>query len=180
MKKLISLIIFSFVILNLKDSFLLSAIFLLLLAALKIVPSQRPVGKRLKILLPAGFFIILLQLFFHQSHDMMTRFMFGYTVFIRLLIVSLSVLFFMSVTSASEIIAAFAFLPKKIQLALTMTFYFIPTILEESDKISMIQKSRGLRSGLSSISSVVIPLLHRVFQRAETLSLTIVSRGYEE
>lgn len=180
MKKFISLILFSFVILHLKDSFLLSAIFLLLLVSLKIIPAKRPVEGRLKILLPVGFFIILIQLLFHQSSNMVTRLIFGYTVFIRLMIISLSVLFFMSVTSASEIITTLAFLPKKIRLVLTMTFYFIPAILDESDRISVVQKSRGLRSGLSSILPLVIPLLHRVFQRAETLSLTIVSRGYEE
>lgn len=178
MKKISGLIFFSLLVLYLKDAFLLTVIFILLFLALNIWPPKRPVIERLHAIMGAGIFIILFQLIFHPSPDLMTRFVFGYTVFIRILIISFSMLFFMSFTSSSEIIAVFRFLPEKMQLMLTITFYFIPAILEESARISQVQKSRGQIKGMKAFFSLMIPLLHRVLQRAETLSLTIVSRGY--
>jgi len=63
---------------------------------------------------------------------------------------------------------------------LTMTFYFIPIIFQESEQIILVQKSRGLKTFSWNIAPLIIPLLHRVFLRAELLALTIISRGYNE
>jgi energy-coupling factor transporter transmembrane protein EcfT len=102
----------------------------------------------------------------------------------RIILISLSVLLFLSKTSLYELTRAFDFLPKRWLLLLIMTCYFIPAILSESEKISIIQKSRGLKmsslSFFSNLAALIIPLLHRIFKRAETLSLAMVSRGYTD
>jgi len=65
-----------------------------------------------------------------------------------------------------------------------MTCYFIPGVLIEGDKIKAVQKSRGMNINniqiINNLASIIIPLLHRIFQRAETLALNILARGYEE
>ena len=176
--KIISLIFFSSVIFYIKNEIILTVLFILLLIILRIVPTKRPILERLKLLIPIGLLIFLFQIVFNQSLTLPERFLFGYLVFLRIVLVSLLVLLFTSLTSPKEIVSAFSFLPQQFQLLLMITFYLIPLIFDEWEKILLVQKSRGLGKG--NFIPVLIPLLHRIFQRAETLALTVVSRGYEE
>ncbi|PIY71206.1 hypothetical protein COY88_01640 [Candidatus Roizmanbacteria bacterium CG_4_10_14_0_8_um_filter_35_28] len=178
--KIIFLLVFTIAILNIKKYLFLTRLLFILFIFLWLTPSKKLVFRRLKILLPIALMIFVLQIFFNQSQSFIWRIEFAYSVFIRIAIVSLIVLFFMTVVSTSEIIIAFWFLPKNIKLLLTMTFYFIPIIFQESEQIILVQKSRGLKTFSWNIAPLIIPLLHRVFLRAELLALTIISRGYNE
>jgi energy-coupling factor transporter transmembrane protein EcfT len=157
---------------------LLTIIFILIL-----LPTKSQAIRRLKILVPLGILVILIQLFFNGSVSINTRILLGVVTIMKIGLVSLSVLLFLSFTSMLELIEAFNFLPKSWVLLLTITFYFIPSIINESEKIRIVQKLRGLKIGdwniFKSLAALIVPLLHRVFQRAEILGLTIVSRGYE-
>lgn len=178
--KIIFLIAFSILILNIKNYLFLTGLLFVLLIFLSLTPARKLIFSRLKILLPVAIMIFVLQIIFNQSQSFIWRIGFAYFVFIRITIVSLAVLFFVTVVSTSEIILAFWFLPQNIKLVLTMTFYFIPAIFKEAEQIILVQKSRGLKTFIWNITPLIIPLLHRIFLRAETLSLTIISRGYEE
>ena len=167
-------------ILNIKNYLFLTGLLFILSIFLSLTPARKLVFKRLKILLPIAIMIFVLQIIFNQPQSLFLRIEFAYFVFIRIAIISLSVLFFMAVVSTSEIILAFWFLPQNIKLVLTMTFYFIPAIFMEAEQIILVQKSRGLKTFSWNITPLIIPLLHRIFLRAETLSLAIISRGYEE
>jgi len=178
--KIIFLITFTIATLNIKNYLFLTRLLFILFIFLWLTPSRKLVFSRLKILLPVAIMIFVLQIIFNQSQSLIWRIEFAYFVFIRIAIVSLAVLFFITVVSTSEIILAFWFLPKNIKLVLTMTFYFIPTIFKETGQIILVQKSRGLKTFSWNIAPLIVPLLHRIFIRAEALSLAIISRGYEE
>jgi len=178
--KTIFLIVFTITTLNIKNYSFLTGLLFILFIFLWLTPARKLIFSRLKILLPIAIMIFVLQIIFNQSQSLIWRIEFAYFVFIRIAIVSLAVLFFMTAVSTSEIILAFWFLPQNIKLVLTMTFYFIPAIFKEAEQIILVQKSRGLKTFNWNIAPLIIPLLHRIFLRAETLSLAIISRGYEE
>ena len=157
---------------------------ILALMILSCLPANPILIKRLKIIIPIALFVMLFQIIFNTSQPFLDRVILGYVASIRIIIISLSVLLFLTITSISEIMLLFDFLPRKILLTFMMTCYFIPGVLNEAEKIKAVQKSRGLKTSrwivTSNIASIIVPLLHRVFQRAETLSMAILSRGFEE
>ncbi|MCK9910500.1 energy-coupling factor transporter transmembrane protein EcfT, partial [Microbacteriaceae bacterium K1510] len=70
-------------------------------------------------------------------------------------------------------------------MMLSIALRFIPTLLEETDKIMKAQMSRGadFESGslikrAKNLIPVVIPLFISAFRRAEDLALAMESRGY--
>ncbi|MGY0692736.1 energy-coupling factor transporter transmembrane component T family protein [Virgibacillus sp. FSP13] len=70
-------------------------------------------------------------------------------------------------------------------LMISITLRFIPTILEELERILLAQKARGMDFSeysrikrLYAYVSLLIPLLFSIIQRAETLSDAIDSRAY--
>ncbi|MCO4852512.1 energy-coupling factor transporter transmembrane component T family protein [Bacillus vallismortis] len=74
---------------------------------------------------------------------------------------------------------------EQFSLMISITLRFIPTIVEEADKIMEAQRARGAQmnnKGLiekfSSYIPIIIPLLVSSVQRAERLSLAIDARGY--
>ena len=180
--KLLGLVLFNYLIFFVENPLVLTVILLLfILAAL---PIHYPFLKRLKTIIPVAILIILFQLIFNTTEPIYTRLLLGYLAATRLIAISLSVLLFLTITSISELLSIFSFLPKNVLLIIMMTWYFIPGVVQESEKISAVQKSRGMninnRKIVQNLASLLVPLLHRVFQRAETLSLTLISRGYEE
>lgn len=177
--KIFTLIILSAIILYTFNSLILTAILFILLVIFQFNQPKLSILNRLKVLLPLGVFIIIFQIIFNQSPLLIDKFLFGFVAFMRIAIVSILVLFYISVTSPMEIISVFWFLPKNFKLLLTMTFYLISAIFGESEKIILIQKTRGLKSTIWNPIPLMIPLLHRIFKRAETLALSISSRGYE-
>jgi energy-coupling factor transporter transmembrane protein EcfT len=118
-------------------------------------------------------------LLFNQSVPVFQRFLSGASSFLKITVISLLIFFWITVTSTAEIISSLFFLPNNLKLLLTMTFYFIPSIIIETEQISAVQKSRGLKTFIFNPFPLIVPLLHRVMARAEGLSLTIASRGYE-
>jgi len=73
----------------------------------------------------------------------------------------------------------------EIALMLSIALRFIPTLLEETDKIIKAQKARGveLESGslvkrTRNMIPIVIPLFVSAFRRAEDLAMAMESRGY--
>jgi len=180
--KILGVLLFNFFIFQVSNPFLLTIILALFVGLL--LPLNPLLVKRLKTIIPVAIMIILFQLLFNSSVGIDMRFSLGYLAAIRIIIISLSVLLFLTITSMSEIVRLFSFLPKNAVLLIMMTCYFIPGILNESEKIKAVQKSRGMTTNnfhiITSLASLLVPLLHRVFQRAETLSLTLLARGYEE
>jgi energy-coupling factor transporter transmembrane protein EcfT len=180
--QLISLLAFNSLVFFIQNPIVLSV--LLVLFVLILIPTKYSATERLKTLAPIGIMIIIFQLVFYTSLPWSQRFFFGYIAALKITLVSLSVLLFLSVTSLLDLAYLFDFLPKQWLLLVIMTGYLIPSILNDSVNIKMVQQSRGLKTNklniLSSVAALIIPLLHRVFQRAETLSLTIIARGYED
>lgn len=180
--KLLALFIFNSVIIFFQYPILLTVILLIMLVLLYALKS--PLKKRLKTILPIAFIIIIFQLIFNNALPVDLRLMLGYVSALKITLISLSVLLFLSFVSLVAIVDLFSFLPRSWLLLLLLTFYMIPSILNESDKIKIVQYSRGAtlrnRNYLSNLAAILLPLLHRVFQRAEILSYTIVSRGYDE
>ncbi|HOJ14478.1 MAG TPA: energy-coupling factor transporter transmembrane component T [Deltaproteobacteria bacterium] len=74
---------------------------------------------------------------------------------------------------------------EEIALAVMLAIRFIPLLFEEADRITRAQKARGvdLESGnvfrrTRAMVSVVVPLMHGAFRRAEDLAVALTLRGY--
>lgn len=74
---------------------------------------------------------------------------------------------------------------EQVSLMITIAIRFIPTILEEMDRILLAQKARGydiaamsLPRRLFAYIPVVVPLFMTTIQRAEQLTLAIEARAY--
>ncbi len=180
--KLLSLFIFNSLVIFFPNPIWLSLIFIVVLGLL--IRLKSPLRNRLKTILIIALMIVIFQLIFNSAIPLSQRLLFGYVSALRITLISLSVLLFLSITSLVAIMDIFSFLPRNWQLLLLLTLYMIPAILSEADKIKIVQYSRGAtlrnRNYFSNLAAILLPLLHRVFQRAEILSFTIVSRGYEE
>jgi energy-coupling factor transport system permease protein len=81
---------------------------------------------------------------------------------------------------------AIKFPAHEIAMTISIALRFIPTILEETQRIIKAQKSRGvdleegtLKEKINAIISLLIPLLISSFQRSEELSDAMEARGYD-
>ena len=81
---------------------------------------------------------------------------------------------------------AIKFPAHEIAMTISIALRFIPTILEETQRIIKAQTSRGvdleegkLKEKISAIISLLIPLLISSFQRSEELSDAMEARGYD-
>lgn len=73
----------------------------------------------------------------------------------------------------------------EIAMTISLALRFIPTILEETDKIMKAQASRGvdfqrgkLKEKIRAVISLIIPLFVSAFQRSEDLANAMEARGY--
>ncbi len=73
-----------------------------------------------------------------------------------------------------------------ISLTISLALRFIPTLLNESQRIMNAQKSRGvdynkgfLVSKIKSITTLIIPLLVSCFTKSDELAIAMDSRGYD-
>ena len=71
-------------------------------------------------------------------------------------------------------------------MIISLALRFIPTLLDESQKIMKAQKSRGvdynrgfLATKIKSIATLIVPLLVSCFSRSVELSLAMDARGYD-
>src|SRR5699024_7301385 len=73
----------------------------------------------------------------------------------------------------------------ELALMISISLRFIPTLMQETDKISKAQASRGVdfRTGkikdrIKAIIPLLVPLFVNAFQRAEELAMAMEARGY--
>jgi len=179
--KLILLLLINFFVFTIRNPFALTGLFLLM--AIILVPTKYSLLSRLKAIVPICIIILLSQIIFYPRAPLEERFLFGYIAAIRIVIVSLSVFVFLATTALSEIVSVFRFLPKDWLLLLLITCYLIPATLSEAEHIRLVQKSRTVYKNrwnvIQNVAALFVPLLHRIFKRAEIISLAIVSRGYQ-
>lgn len=109
----------------------------------------------------------------------------------RLVIVIMIGLSFIITTRSSEMKAAvkwvlkpFPWIPaKKIALMLSLIVGFIPLIFEQAKKTGDAQKARGVENRKNPVYRLKmfgIPLIHRIFERADRLILAMEARCYSE
>ncbi|HLS65709.1 MAG TPA: energy-coupling factor transporter transmembrane protein EcfT [Pseudogracilibacillus sp.] len=74
----------------------------------------------------------------------------------------------------------------ELALMMSISLRFIPTLVQETDKISKAQASRGVdfRTGpikerIKSIIPLLVPLFVSAFKRAEELAMAMEARGYQ-
>lgn len=74
----------------------------------------------------------------------------------------------------------------EIAMTISIALRFIPTLLEEADKIIKAQASRGvdlaegkLKDKITALVSLIIPLFISAFQRSEELANAMEARGYD-
>jgi energy-coupling factor transport system permease protein len=80
----------------------------------------------------------------------------------------------------------FKFPAHEIAMTISIALRFIPTLLEEADKIIKAQASRGvdlaegkLKDKITALVSLIIPLFISSFQRSEELANAMEARGYD-
>jgi energy-coupling factor transporter transmembrane protein EcfT len=171
-------------IIVLRDVRLLGCIFVGLYVFGYCTQSKRVVVQRLQTFAFIGISLLVFQLLLNQSVPIVVRFI--YALRTTLQIASISQLIFLAVryVSPSALIRSLGFLPRTWQLLLTMTFTFIPVLVQEQGNIQVAQRSRGLglswRSRLIAPIASYVPLIHRILQRSETIGFTLLSRGFVE
>lgn len=74
----------------------------------------------------------------------------------------------------------------ELALMMSISLRFIPTLVQETDKISKAQASRGvdfrtgpMRERIKSIIPLLVPLFVSAFKRAEELAMAMEARGYQ-
>src|SRR5574344_2211110 len=74
-----------------------------------------------------------------------------------------------------------------ISMTISLSLRFIPTLLEEAQRIMRAQKSRGvdynrgiISKKIKSITTLIIPLLVSCFSRSDELALAMDARGYDQ
>ncbi|MFX3624240.1 MAG: energy-coupling factor transporter transmembrane protein EcfT [Ectobacillus sp.] len=74
----------------------------------------------------------------------------------------------------------------EIALMMSISLRFIPTLMEETEKIMKAQSSRGvdfaggpLKDRLRAVVSLLVPLFINAFKRAEDLAVAMEARGYQ-
>ncbi len=80
----------------------------------------------------------------------------------------------------------FKFPTQVISMTLSLALRFVPTLLEEANRIMRAQKSRGvdynrgfISKKIKSITTLIIPLLVSCFSRSDELALAMDARGYD-
>src|SRR5699024_3602313 len=80
----------------------------------------------------------------------------------------------------------FKFPVHELALMMSISLRFIPTLMQETDKISKAQASRGVdfRTGsvkerVKAIVPLLVPLFVSAFKRAEELAMAMEARGYQ-
>ncbi|WP_025729665.1 energy-coupling factor transporter transmembrane component T family protein [Atopobacter phocae] len=151
-------------------------------------------------------FTVLLQIFFTQGGTPYFRFGWmtvtdygltnGIFIFCRfILIIFMSTL--MTLTTPPLMIAdaiesilkplkVFKFPVHELALMLSIALRFVPTLMDEAQKIMNAQKSRGVEFGeghliekMKSIIPILVPLFISSFNRAEDLAIAMEARGYQ-
>lgn len=163
MIKLIVLILASSWLIFIKDIRLLTVIFAVNFVVIYFSRKRQELVSRLRFLAILVGLVFLLQIIARQPVSLVPGLKIG--------ALSLLVLTYTSLSSVKEISQTLKFLGPKTQLLFTLTLNLIPIILKEAQNITLIQSSRGQR--FINPLPVIVPLLHRTFQRAQQLALVL-------
>jgi len=115
---------------------------------------------------------------------------------IRIILMVALTLILTSTTSPLDITYAFEWylIPLKIfkfptqivSMTISLALRFIPTLLEEAQRIMRAQKSRGvdynrgfISKKIKSVTTLIVPLLVSCFSRSDELALAMDARGYD-
>lgn len=190
MKKLRTLLILLVIIginvavLSLKDTVFIVATFFMIGSISMIITSPSQTVNHIQFFVWIALSIFIFQTIFVRNVNLETTVLLTVRIALQLFIVSEVVRTGIRYISPVSLMSFFAFLPKNIRLLIAMTFYFIPLTMKEYEIIKQIQVSRGLgksiRSKYIAPIAFIIPLLHRVFQRSEGVTNSIIARGWRE
>jgi len=182
MLKLVALISLTTLMLLIKNTLLISVILALIVITRFFLQTDKMIGPRVKLLILVGISIVIFQLCFNFQLSITQRLLLGVINAEKIMAISLLVLLYSATTSFSELMALFSFLPKRISLMLTLAFNLLTVMINEMQKIVLVQSSRGLNvksfNPKKSMIPVIIPLLHRSFVRAERLAMVLHTRGW--
>jgi len=202
-------IIFFFVFVVFLANNLLSYSMLILFALASVITSRVPLRFIMKGLIPIWFLIIftfILHLFVTKEGTVIFEFWIfefysggviqGFAISVRffLLILITSLLTLtttpLEITDAIEDMLAplkkVKFPVHELALMMSISLRFIPTLMQETDKISKAQASRGVdfRTGpikerIKAVVPLLVPLFVSAFKRAEELAMAMEARGYQ-
>ncbi|MDL2219489.1 energy-coupling factor transporter transmembrane protein EcfT [Ruminococcaceae bacterium OttesenSCG-928-O06] len=195
------------VVLLMRSNFIgmgIAALLLVLLYRMAKIPG-RMVWRSTRPLLPILLFTTILQLFFNSQGRSLVQFWvinittggiynaLLFTLRIVILLVGVSLLTYttspIALTDAIERLLSplsrLRFPTHELAMMMTIALRFIPTLIEETDKIMSAQKARGaeLDSGnfiqrIKALVPVLIPLFLSAFRRAEDLAMAMECRCY--
>jgi len=120
----------------------------------------------------------------------------GLTISLRFMLLILMTSLLTLTTTPIEITDAIEFLLQplnkikfpvhELALMMSISLRFIPTLMQETDKISKAQASRGvdfrtgkIRDRIRAIIPLLVPLFVSAFKRAEELAMAMEARGYQ-
>ena len=199
---------------NYANRFIVLGVLALIIVVIMIVAKINPVSifSSLKSLWVMMIFLLIIFVFVQQGVDTsslhpMIIFSNGYTlywegllqtlhVFLRLILMLCLTLILTSTTAPMDITYALdwylyplkliKFPTQIVTMIISLALRFIPTLLDESQKIMKAQKSRGvdynrgfISKKIKSITTLIIPLLVSCFSRSVELSLAMDARGYD-
>ncbi|WP_286886583.1 energy-coupling factor transporter transmembrane component T family protein [Aneurinibacillus sp. UBA3580] len=202
------LFVFFFIIFIFMANTLYAFLFVAAVAIVGIAMSRIPVIYVLRGLKPALWIILLtviLQIFTNKEGTLLFSWKFieihekGLTeaafVSARIILLMLSASLLTLTTSPIQLtdgleslfspLRRFGFPAHELALMMSISLRFIPTLLEETDKIAKAQMSRGasFSSGsivkrINGILPLIVPLFVQSFRRAEELAFAMEARGY--
>ncbi|WP_102029437.1 energy-coupling factor transporter transmembrane component T family protein [Salirhabdus sp. Marseille-P4669] len=203
----ITIIVFYIIIIFLANSFLSYAI-LTAFALLSVLLSRVAPSFIMKGLKPVWFLIIftfLLHLFLTKEGEVVFR-IFSLPIYSEALIkgteISLRFLLLILMTSLLTLtttpiaitdavesmlnkLKKIRFPVHEIALMMSISLRFIPTLMQETEKISKAQASRGvdfrtgpLKERIKAVVPLLVPLFVSAFKRAEELAMAMEARGY--
>ncbi len=184
-------------------SIIIGVIFMIMSYILTRIPVKL-MFKSLRPVIPILFFTAVLNVFFYEGDVIFHLWFIKITdegvknasfMLIRVisLIVGSSILTYttspVALTDAIERLMSplkkFKFPVHEIAMMMTIALRFIPTLIEETDKIISAQKARGadfengnLKQRISAVIPVIIPLFVSAFKRAEELAIAMECRCY--
>src|SRR5690625_2005355 len=120
----------------------------------------------------------------------------GLTISLRFMLLILMTSLLTLTTTPIEITDAIEFLLQplnkikfpvhELALMMSISLRFIPTLMQETDKVSKAQASRGvdfrtgkIRDRIRAIIPLLVPLFVSAFKRAEELAMAMEARGYQ-
>lgn len=202
-------IIFFFVFIVFFANSLLSYAILTAFAIVSVVTTRIPIKFIMKGLTPVWFLIIftfLLHLFVTKEGTVLVQ-VFSFKIYSGALIqgIAISMRFFLLIlitslltltTTPIEITDAIEdmlhplkkikFPVHELALMMSISLRFIPTLMQETEKISRAQASRGvdfktgpIKERVKAVVPLLVPLFVSAFKRAEELAMAMEARGYQ-